>query len=525
MNFPQPQHPIKIQEPDVHHFVNYCLFGGAVLKRLDINIHDSNWPGYCNPSIMWDEKDQDFKIIVRNVNYVLHGSKDQYKNSSNWGPVLYSIPQSDGRNLKTRNFIGASKDPINEPMTFNLINTKEYTPIWEFQGEEDARIVRWNDKLYTTGVRRDDNTDGRGRMELMQIDENTFSEISKLKIKAINKKSYCEKNWMPIKDMPFHYVQLANPTVVVKVDPDTGDATEIVRKEKIKEFENKQFDLLRGSSQVIRWGDYWVALVHTCELWLTASNRKFSRYLHAFIMWDNDWNIVKISPLFSFSDYAIEFTCGLEYHNGKFYIPFAIEDNFSFLMEVNEEVIHKFIDNDESVKYADTENFTQNNFPHYLNIFSPVKDQRKLFEIGISYYTGGFLAAAYNIFCRSIEMFDYTYIERFMAARCIADLGNRDAHEIAMWMHCIMHDEKRPEGYMAAAMYYKCRGAFIEALYYAQKAKDIMKGYDVNNLIYYTPDAIENLYLECLWETPWYEKSIEYFDRNSIEHDNDRRVL
>lgn len=31
-------------------------------------------------------------------------------------------------------------------------------------------------------------------------------------------KSYCEKNWMPILDMPFHYVKWTSPTEVVKVN-------------------------------------------------------------------------------------------------------------------------------------------------------------------------------------------------------------------------------------------------------------------------------------------------------------------
>lgn len=530
--FPTPKNQIQLQEPDVKYFVNYCLMGGATVTPMDIGIHDSDWPGYCNPSIMWDDKDQEFKMIVRNVNYVLHGAIDMVKNQSSWGPVLYSIPEKDGRNLKTRNFIGTCKDPTKDPWKFQLINTTSYKPIWEFQGEEDARILRWDDKIYTTGVRRDDNKDGRGRMELMHISEQGAHEVSRVKVKAVDENSYCEKNWMPIKDMPFHYVQLANPTVVVKTDPKTGKTEEVVRKEKVAGLLDERFDLLRGSSQVVRWGDCWVALVHTCELWLTASNRKYSRYCHTFIVWDNDWNIIKMSPLFSFANYGVEFTCGLEYHDGKFYIPFAIEDNFVFLMTVNEEIIRKFIDNDETLQYADkVPNISAVNVscPIYLRIFEPINDkivtQDFLFNSAMYYYQRGFLAAAYCILCRSIEYFEYTYPERFMAARCIADMGGRDAHEIAMWMHCLSHDEGRPEAYMAIAMFYKCRGHFTEAMFYAQKALEIYARWGDRPMMYYNADSLKYLYFECLYETPYYEAAINYFDSIGHEHDEDRRVL
>lgn len=506
--------------------------GGATVIPVDIDVHDPMWPGCCNPSIMWDDQDQDFKMIIRNVNYVLHGAEDPVKNWSNWGPIYYSIPAEDGRNLKTRNFIGTCKDPMKDPWDIHLIRTTPYTPIWEFQGEEDARIVRWDGRLYTTGVRRDDNKEGRGRMELMHLSDNGYQEVSKVKVGAVDEDSYCEKNWMPIKDMPFHYVQLTNPTVVVRTDPRTGRTEEVVRKEHVEGLVDERFDLLRGSSQVVRWGDYRVAIVHTCELWYTASDRKYAKYCHAFVVWDEDWNIVHMSPLFSFADYAVEFTCGLEYHDGKFYIPFAIEDNFVFLMIVDEDVVRGFIYGDKAVGFADTQlpipAYNTINTPYYRVLMPITKegyanDQRALYEAGMWYYNRGFCAAAYCIFTRSSELFEYTYDERFMAARCIADIGHRDNHEISMWMHTIMHDPGRPEAYMAAAMYYKYRGCLIEALYFANMAIERMDA--KKRMVYYDAETIKNLYHDCLWESQYYKIAESHYDDIGNEHESDRRVL
>ena len=523
---------IILQEPDIKYFVNYCLTGGAIVTPMDIDIHDQLWPGWCNPSIMWDEKDQDFKMIIRNVNYVLHGASNYIKNWSSWGPVHYSIPTEDGRNLKTRNFIGSCKDPENESWNFQIIDTTPYEPQWEFQGQEDARILRWDNNLYTTGVRRDDNTEGRGRMELMALSDNGYQEISRVKVKALNDDSYCEKNWMPIKDMPFHYVQLTNPTVVVKTDPETGETEEVIRKEYVEGMVDERFDLLRGSSQVVRWGDYWITLAHTCELWLTASGRKYAKYCHVFVVWDEDWNIIKMSPLFSFANYNIEFTCGLEYHNGKFYIPFAIQDNFTFVMTVDECVIDNFIWNKTlpQIDNIPALIFDKPNTPIHLNIFRPLMEDGKdyqqdiLYKTGMWYFEHQFFAAAYCIFTRSIELFDYTYAERFMAARCIADLSHRDVHELAMWTHTIMEDPDRPEAYMAKAMYHKYRSNFIDALYYANMA---MERLDENKgVIYYTHDIMKNLHIQCMWDSPYYENVKDFCNQVLFNEPQDnKRIL
>ena len=112
-----------------------------------------------------------------------------------------------------------------------------------------------------------------------------------------------------------------------------------------------------------------------------------------------------------------------------------------------------------------------------------------------------------------------------MAARCIADMGHRDGHEIAMWLNCIMHDDSRPEAYMAAAMYYKYRYDFVEALYFAQKAMECYNNLDIKKLIYYDEFTFKNLYMDCMYESPYYETAIEFYDEVGVEHDEDRRVL
>ena len=83
----------------------------------------------------------------------------------------------------------------------NKIDTSRFPEkeLWEFVGLEDARLFRWDDKLWTCGVRRDLDTVGTGRMELCEIkvEDDRVIEVSRNRIEP-PKEAYCEKNWMPI---------------------------------------------------------------------------------------------------------------------------------------------------------------------------------------------------------------------------------------------------------------------------------------------------------------------------------------
>ena len=56
--------------------------------------------------------------------------------------------------------------------TYHKIDTGvlDVKPLWDFVGLEDARLVKWDDKYYMCGVRRDTTTNGQGRMELSEIE-------------------------------------------------------------------------------------------------------------------------------------------------------------------------------------------------------------------------------------------------------------------------------------------------------------------------------------------------------------------
>jgi predicted GH43/DUF377 family glycosyl hydrolase len=144
-------------------FVKLALENGGSIHPLIIPTSDLKGPAITNPSIYND----DGKILLnlRNINYTLYHSEKK-KFEHHWGPLVYIHPENDLR-LRTWNFM-CEMDENMRIKQHHRIDTSKHPDkeLWEFVGLEDARIVRWDGKLYTCGVRRDLDTIGTGRMEL-----------------------------------------------------------------------------------------------------------------------------------------------------------------------------------------------------------------------------------------------------------------------------------------------------------------------------------------------------------------------
>jgi hypothetical protein len=319
---------------------NLCgtvLSQGGTLVPLLISAKDSGGLGLMNPSVFID--DDNILVNIRNINYVLYHSEGDQLFSNRWGPLAYLNPENDMK-LKTTNFIGILDENFNIKKYFKVDTSKldSPKPLWEFHGLEDARLVKWNDRLYLSGVRRDTTENGQGRIELSEIKINKTSvlEIHRTRIEPPTQ-SYCEKNWMPILDMPFHYVKWTNPTEVVKVDG-TKSETIYLGINIIPDMPD-----FRGGSQVVNYGENRICLVHQVNLFKNRLQQKDAVYEHRFIVWDKDWNIIKISEPFSFLGGQIEFCCGMAFHYGDMLVTFGFQDNSAFLLKIPNKMINSLI--------------------------------------------------------------------------------------------------------------------------------------------------------------------------------------
>lgn len=314
--------------------VKYALDHGGSIHPLIIPPEYTNGTGLMNPSILIHN--DEILINIRHVNYTLYHSEGktfQHK----YGPLQYLHPENDVT-LRTKNFICTLNQNYEVDKIYPVNTSKlDIEPIWEFIGLEDARLCYWDNKLYMTGVRRDTTTHGEGRMELSEVirEGNEYKEISRTRIPAPGANdTYCEKNWMPILDSPFHYVKWTNPTEIVFYDKEN--------KTTISEIKNHYIPCdydFRGGSQIINIAGYNLAIIHDLNLFKSEQGNKDALYRHRFVVWDKDFNLLDFSDRFSFMDGDIEFSCGMALQDRNLLITFGFQDNAAFLLKLPIETI------------------------------------------------------------------------------------------------------------------------------------------------------------------------------------------
>lgn len=298
--------------------------------------------GLMNPSVFIDDNGE-ILVNLRHVNYTLYHAENEQKFPSPFGPLSYLHPEKDQR-LVTVNYLCHLNYDL-EIIKHAKVDTSELDvePIWTFVGEEDCRLVQWDKDYYLIGVRRDTTTNGQGRMEYskIKIDWSSWSvkEVSRVRINApAPNTSYCEKNWVPIIDKPWHFIKWTMPTELVKADPLTGECEQIF----VKQTAPAPADQ-RGSSQLIPWGNMYISITHETTLMKNYLKQKDAIYRHRLVVWDKQLNLVGLSKEFSFLDGRVEFCVGAAVFQDDLLISFGFQDNAAFVLRVPQLVVEDLI--------------------------------------------------------------------------------------------------------------------------------------------------------------------------------------
>ena len=444
---------------------NLCklaLEKGGSINYLILPANMTEGLGLTNPSIFI--QDGKYLLNLRHVQYALYHSEGEQKYQTLWGPLAYLNPEDDVT-LRTTNYL-CQLDPNTLAIDkFRKVDTSklDVKPIWEFIGLEDARVVNWDDNLYLTGVRRDTKTDGEGRMELSVIDSGS-KETERYRIEPPTK-SYCEKNWMPILDMPYHYVKWTNPTEVVKVNIEKGTSKTIHLVEQDIKFPRD----IRGGSQVISYRNMYIALTHEVDLWKNEQGKKDAQYYHRFIVWDKNWKIVHYSNEFKFMTGAIEFSCGLALDRDQLIIPFGFQDSTAFILKfpitlLDDLCNFKLVDTDleKSVVFA-----TPKKLETFIN--EPYNADAA-FDLAEHYFLNGHYASAMSFYLRTAEYSqntDKTYEALLMVANSLATLKRRPVTELSLWLNALNFEPGRPEAYLFLSEYYEKQKNYHQMYSYA----------------------------------------------------------
>lgn len=299
-------------------FTTKVINSGGSIVRLQLEHVENSI--FQSPSILINS-DNTLLVNIRNFNFI-------YKTTCNHFGAISSI----NLQIQEKNIVDTSKLDI--------------LPLCEWSGLEDARLVKWNDKVYLCGNDRDNKNNslfedyediyvkkfGKRTIVLseVQIINGKPYEVSKHYMPCPEgDDTYCEKNWMPILDMPYHFIRWTNPTQIVKYDIEKNVTTVVCNKEHNIELKN-----LRGSSQVIPWNNGYVAIVHTTYFKESLEGIDVAyKYGHRFIFWDKNWNLTNFSDEFVFFDNGMEYSGGLVYNNNEFLISVAIHESENYIIK------------------------------------------------------------------------------------------------------------------------------------------------------------------------------------------------
>lgn len=196
------------------------------------------------------------------------------------------------------------------------------------QGLEDGRHIFYKDKLYASFTSFEYGRDPKASLVLTHINHHKNYIIDKI-VPLKYEEDKIQKNWVPfIYNDKLCFVYSYEPFVILEVNPDNGECKEIMK----KEF-NLKFHELRGSAPPIWIEEYQCYLILIHEV-IFNDTRK---YIHRFLMFDKDFNLLKTSVPFYFYKLFIEFSLSVIYDNNskKIIVPFSYKDGESFLATID----------------------------------------------------------------------------------------------------------------------------------------------------------------------------------------------
>ena len=284
----------------------------------DILIMPPHYSGYCacnTALVLWSGE---FLFQTRYVSYMKHFT------SKLFNPCGFSMNQNyvfDKEYFNSLNVRYTSNK-------FDVIDYGDRLPVM-YRGLEDPRFIIWDDKLYVYGSRAD-VIDGKTCICIYNEDGETITRS------PFFFNSNIEKNWMAIPDKPFHFIygyvhDDVNGFVEVHVEK---DCTKIVK------IHTADLDgEIRGSTPLVKTDFGYITIVH-------KPIYKFGgfEYRHAFVLFDDDLNFIKISNWFVFHNNICEFCCGMSIVDDTVYITYSQLDAIVSIMSIPMQGLMQFID-------------------------------------------------------------------------------------------------------------------------------------------------------------------------------------
>ncbi len=199
-----------------------------------------------------------------------------------------------------------------------------------YQGMEDLRLISHGGNLWVSFTILDRHPSAIAQMAVGQLSED--GRLEKFSVQDFEG-YHPQKNWMPFVDEHgLGWVSRCDPILVLRFNSSQGQAQEWRRWRP-----TLSLDLLRGSSQLVPWGQGWLCVVHEMQ------QRFDPFYLHRFVEFDSAFSIAAITDPFYFERLGIEFCAGLcrDPHSDSLLVSLGIEDRKAVIGRISEKNIRK----------------------------------------------------------------------------------------------------------------------------------------------------------------------------------------
>ncbi|MDE1941951.1 MAG: glycosyltransferase family 2 protein [Betaproteobacteria bacterium] len=300
------------------------------LRLIPVSIEVPTPYPVCNPSVLATEKG--WLALVRALDPVPYAAPGlPYLSSENW-LIRY------GADFQPVSKVRLNDDAVREicPETVN--------------GLEDGRLFEWSGQLWAlfSGLKRQ----GKAFLNTMLLARIEGDRLTDPVVIPSPKHQSREKNWMPwVRDGELLLVYSTQPMEIYRFD---GSRLHLVHRGE-KAFKGVK-GLMSGSSQVIPWGEDFLAVTHHRSFAPLATRlvkkyvthdpdyqRKKVRFSHYLLLMDRNFNVKGESPAFHFETQGIEFCAGLACRDGRVLISYGVMDEKAHILELEPASIDRML--------------------------------------------------------------------------------------------------------------------------------------------------------------------------------------
>lgn len=299
------------------------LFPKYVEKPIDIKPPDPFVAN--NPSILWDVDSHSWVCVVRSTNYrIVDG---QYLTLDENGK---QVPLHDNP-IVTRNWFLRLDYNLDVTKTVEMIDrTGIPHSSYPVHGFEDCRLFKWRDEYWCTSTVCDFDLDKphEGPREIVAFKFNlSAGDIVYARPIRGPWSVHAQKNWMPVVD---NWAKSDDPLQIIYATMTNGNQATVMTLNDVDpldlqmNIDNYGHGRLRGGGQVVCINDEeYLAIVH--DVAWTGGNARI--YTHRFVLFNNDFQVKKVSDPFHFKKLGIEFCAGLAYDGDKQLVAsFGVDD-------------------------------------------------------------------------------------------------------------------------------------------------------------------------------------------------------